>query len=165
RNSIGHLDILRNTGARTFRGPDLGWFMIARAAGRLAGRTANFVEKKLPIPPTPVNPPQKDEGIGDISGSMLRLCRNGARRFVFPAVTRTKLSKGLVRSRDRKRIFHLWFHPSNFYFRCEEQLATLAWFLEQAADQASRGDLEILTMGECSRRLIGATVQPGRVLQ
>jgi hypothetical protein len=139
--------------------------MAAGAAGRMAGRTANFVDKMLPIPPTPVAARQTGEGLVDIPGSMLLLGRNGARRFVFPAVTRAKLSKGLVRSRDRNRIFHLWFHPSNFYFRREEQLATLAWFLEQAADQASRGDLEILTMGECSRRLIGTTVPSGRVLQ
>ena len=97
--------------------------------------------------------------------SPLLLARNGARRFVFPAVTRAKLSKGLVRSRDRKGIFHLWFHPSNFYYRREEQLSTLAWFLEQAADQASRGDLEILTMGECARRLAGVPGPSGRVLQ
>jgi hypothetical protein len=131
----------------------------------MAGRIANFVDKMLPISPTPVYARQSGEGLIDIPGSMLLLARNGARRFVFPAVTRAKLNKGLARSRDRKRIFHLWFHPSNFYFRREEQLATLAWFLEQAADQASRGDLEILTMGECSRRLIGSTVPSGRVLQ
>jgi Polysaccharide deacetylase len=165
RNSIGHLDILRNTGLRTFRGPDRGWFMAAGAAGRMAGRTANFVDKMLPIPPTPVAACQNGKGLVDIPGSMLLLARNGARRFVFPVVTRAKLGMGLVRSRDRKRIFHLWFHPSNFYYRRDEQFATLAWFLEQAADQASRGDLEILTMGECARRLIGATAPSGRVLQ
>jgi len=54
RNSIGHLDILRDTGLRAFRGPDRGWFMATGAAGRMAGRTANFVDKMLPIPPTPV---------------------------------------------------------------------------------------------------------------
>src|SRR5262249_30189576 len=117
RNSIGHLAILRKTGLRTFRGPDLGWFMTAGAAGRMAGKAANFVDKMLPIPPTPVAARQNGEGLVDIPGSMLLLGRNGARRFVFPAVTRAKLSKGLSRSRDRKRTFHLWFHPSNFYYR------------------------------------------------
>jgi len=165
RNSVAHLDILRSTGLRAFRGSDLGWFMVAGAAGRIAGRTANLVDKMLPIPPTTVAARQNSEGLVDIPGSMLLLARNGARRFVFPAVTRAKLSKGLVRSRDRKGIFHLWFHPSNFYYRREEQLATLAWFLEQAADQASRGDLDILTMGECARRLAGVPVPSGRVLQ
>ena len=36
RNSIGHLDELRNAGLHTFRGPDLGWFMAVGAAGRMA---------------------------------------------------------------------------------------------------------------------------------
>jgi hypothetical protein len=44
-------------------------------------------------------------------------------------------------------VFHLWFHPSNFYYRRQEQLDTLAWFLELAAEQASRGRIEIATMG------------------
>ena len=71
---------------------------------------------------------------------MLLLGRNGVRRFVFTTVTRAKLATGLAGACASKRIFHLWFHPSNFYYRRDEQLATLAWFLEQAAEQASRGD-------------------------
>ena len=165
RNSVGHLKILRSAGLHTFRGPDRGWFMIASAAGHMAGRTANLADKLLPIPPTPVTARQNDEGLIDIPGSMLLLGRNSVRRFVLAAVTRSKLATGLARARDSKGIFHLWFHPSNFYYRRDEQLATLAWFLEQAAQQASRGDIEILTMGECARRLIEATPPSGRVLQ
>src|SRR5262249_13620178 len=121
--------------------------------------------KMLPIAPTPVVASQNGQGLVDIPGSMLLLARNGARRFVLPVATRAKLALGLARARDRKSIFHLWFHPSNFYYRRDEQLATLAWFLEQAADQASRGELEILTRGECARRLIDATPRSGGVMQ
>ena len=165
RNSIGHLDELRNAGLHTFRGPDLGWFMAVGAAGRMVSRTANFADKLLPIPPTLVTARQNGDGLVDIPGSMLLLGRNGVRRFVFTTVTRAKLATGLARACASKRIFHLWFHPSNFYYRRDEQLATLAWFLERAAEQASRGDLEILTMGECARRLIKATSPLARVRQ
>jgi hypothetical protein len=78
---------------------------------------------------------------------MLLIGRNGARRFVLPAVTRAKLSMGLNRAMKTGEVFHLWFHPSNFYYRRQEQLDTLAWFLELAAEQASRGRIEIATMG------------------
>ena len=165
RNSIGHLNELRNAGLHTFRGPDFGWFMTAGAAGRMVSRAANFADKLLPIPPAPVTARKNGDGLVDIPGSMLLLGRNGARRFVLTTVTRAKLAMGLARACASKRIFHLWFHPSNFYYRRDEQFATLAWFLEQAAEQASRGDLEILTMGECARRLINAVPPSVQVLQ
>ena len=37
RNSVGQLEILRGAGLRTFRGPDLGWFMAAGNVGRIEG--------------------------------------------------------------------------------------------------------------------------------
>jgi peptidoglycan/xylan/chitin deacetylase (PgdA/CDA1 family) len=165
RNSAGHFDVLRDAGLHAFRGSDLGWFMTAGAAGRTAGRIANLVDKLLPIPPTAVSAHRNSEGLVDIPGSMLLLGRGGARRFVLPTVSRAKLAMGLARARDTQSIFHLWFHPSNFYYRRDEQLATLAWFLEHAADEASRNRLEILTMGECARRLIQAASPPARALQ
>jgi hypothetical protein len=75
------------------------------------------------------------------------LGRNGPRRFVLPQVTRAKLLIGLKRAARSGGTFHLWFHPSNFYYRCDEQLATLGWFLARAADAAGRGQIEFRTMG------------------
>ena len=77
---------------------------------------------------------------------MQMLGRNGLRRFLMPQVTRAKLLLGLERAQRGGGTFHLWFHPSNFYYRRDEQLATLAWFLERAADEASRGHIEFRTM-------------------
>jgi hypothetical protein len=54
---------------------------------------------------------------------------------------------GLERARRAGETFHFWFHPSNFYYRRDEQLATLAWFLDHAAAAASQGRIEIRTMG------------------
>jgi hypothetical protein len=68
------------------------------------------------------------------------------RRLLLPQVTRAKLLLGLERARRDGGTFHLWFHPSNFYYRRDEQLATLAWFLERATDEASRGHIEFQTM-------------------
>lgn len=166
RNAIGHLDVLRGAGLRTFRGPDLGWLMAASRAGRIAGRIANLADKALPIPPTPAFARQCDGGLIDIPGSMLLLSRNGARRFVLSTVTRAKLAMGLARARRGNGIFHLWFHPSNFYYRREEQFATLAWFLDHAAEEAGRGHIEIRTMAACARDFAAAAdAQPSRVLQ
>ncbi len=149
RNAVGHLDVLASTGLRTFRGPDVGWPSVGRRLGLAGGRVANLTDKILPVPPRPVTA-EKCDGLVDIPGSMLLLGRNGVRRFVLPRVTRAKLAAGLYRARRTGGIFHLWFHPSNFYYRREEQFATLAWFLDRAADEASRGNLDIRTMGSYS---------------
>jgi hypothetical protein len=145
RNAVGHLDFIARTGLRTFRGPDIGWIRAARRGGRMAERAANFVDKFLPIPPQPVVAETRDTLV-DIPGSMLLLGRNGVRRFILASVTRAKLSMGLDHARRSGGIFHLWFHPSNFYYRREEQLATLAWFLEHATNEAGRGRIELCTM-------------------
>jgi len=150
RNSVGHFDQLASSGLRTFRGSDVGW---AHAAGRFSGpfgRAANLIEKALPLPPRPVTAKPCD-GLVDIPGSMLLIGRNGMRRFVLPQVTRAKLAGGLERAKRAGEIFHLWFHPSNFYYRRDEQLSTLAWFLDRAANDASHGHLEIRTMGSFAR--------------
>jgi hypothetical protein len=155
RNEVAHLNLLVQAGLRTFRGPDIGWFRRARYAGRIAGRAANFVDKFLPIPPSPVAA-RKCGGLVDVPGSMLLLGRNGARRFILPMVSRTKLRMGLARARRSGGIFHFWFHPSNFYYRRDEQLSTLAWFLDHAASEASRERIEIRTMGSYADELAAA---------
>jgi hypothetical protein len=146
RNAVGHVDILARAGLRVLRGRDVGLLRTAHHGGRLAGRAANYVDQFLPVPPRPSFPDALGELV-DIPGSMQMLGRNRLRRFLLPQVTRAKLLLGLERARRGGGTFHLWFHPSNFYYRRDEQLATLSWFLKRAADEASRGHIEFRTMG------------------
>lgn len=165
RNGAGHFDLVANAGFETYRGPDIGWFRLADDCGRLIVRMANLADKMFPIPPEPAVA-QCHDRLVNVPGSMLLLGRNGARRFVLPAVTRTKLSMGLARARGTGGIFHLWFHPSNFYYRRQEQLDTLNRFLERSAAAAGRGEIEIVTMASfatgqaVSPRSVEATSQP-----
>ncbi len=155
RNAIGHLDLLARAGLRTFRGPDTGWVRLAPKLGSQAGKIVTFADKVLPIPPTPARP-RRYGSLVDIPGSMLLPGRDGARRFILPAVSRAKLAMGLVWARRSGETFHFWFHPCNFYYRAEEQFATLDWFLARAAAEAARGRIEICTMKSYAPRA-GAT--------
>lgn len=146
RNEVGHLPQLASVGLRTFRGPDAGPATAMRRISRSLGQAANLAEKALPLPP-PVVEAKRSDGMIDVPGSMLLMGRNGVRRFVLPLVTRAKLKSGLERARRAGGIFHLWFHPSNFYYRREEQFATLDWFLGHAANEAGNGRIEVRTMG------------------
>jgi len=160
RNVIGHMDLVAQAGLYTFRGPDVGW---GRASGPTA-RAVNLAHQLLPIPPSAAFA-QKRGPLIDIPGSMLLMGRNGARRFVLPWVTRAKLRAGLARACRSGGTFHLWFHPSNFYYRTEEQVDTLAWFLEHAADEAGRGRIEIRTIGDYADDPTGAISTASVLLQ
>jgi hypothetical protein len=151
RNGVGHLELLARAGVRTFRGSDTGWVRVAPKLGSRAGRIVTFADKILPIPPAPARA-HGSGGLVDIPGSMLLPGRDGARRFILPAVSRAKLAMGLNWARRSGETFHFWFHPCNFYYRAEEQFATLDWFLARAAKEASRGRIEICTMGSYARR-------------
>jgi hypothetical protein len=158
RGTVGHLDIVAQSGLRVVRSRDVGLLRSVNHGGRLAARAANFIDQFLPVPPRP-SWPQPLGGLIDIPGCMQILGRNGPRRFILPQVTRAKLSIGLERAMRAGGTFHLWFHPSNFYHRRDEQLATLAWFLEHAAEQAGRGRLEFRTMGSYAAAFSADSVQ------
>jgi hypothetical protein len=145
RNAVGHVNIVAEAGIRVVRSRDVGYLRTAHHGGRLSARAANYVDQFFPVPPRQSFPETLGQLV-DIPGSMQMLGRNGLRRFLLPQVTRAKLLLGLERARRDGGTFHLWFHPSNFYYRRDEQLATLAWFLERATDEASRGHIEFLTM-------------------
>ena len=145
RNAVRHVDILAQAGIRVVRSRDVGLLRSAHHGGRLSARAANYVDQFLPVPPRPSFPEAFGQLV-DIPGSMQMLGRNGLRRFLLPQVTRAKLLLGLERAKRGGGTFHLWFHQSNFYYRRDEQLATLAWFLERAADAAGRGHIEFLKM-------------------
>jgi peptidoglycan/xylan/chitin deacetylase (PgdA/CDA1 family) len=146
RGAAGHLDVVAAAGIKVYNSADVGWVDGARRLGRRAGQIANFADKILPVPPAPAQPERRGALI-HIPKSMLLMARNGLRRFVLPPVTRAKLAAGLRRAQASDGTFHLWFHPSNFYYRVEEQLATLDWFLGHAAREAARGRIDLRTMG------------------
>ena len=150
RNAVGHMGVLEEAGLLTVRGRDVGWTRVARGAHPAIRRALNLADKMLPIPP-PMVTPRRCGALIDVPGSLLLLGRNGVRRFVLPAVTRAKLRMGLERAQRTAGTFHLWFHPSNFYHRRDEQLGILGWFLAHAAEAARHGRIEIRTMGEHAR--------------
>jgi len=155
RGAAGHLATVADLGLKVFNAADVGWVEGARRFGRRAGQAANLLDKLLPVPPQSAFA-ERCGPLIHIPKSMLLMGRNGPRRWVLPAVTRAKLRAGLRRAQETGGIFHLWFHPSNFYFRRDEQLATLDWFLAHAANEAARGLIEIRTMGSYAGAPAGA---------
>jgi peptidoglycan/xylan/chitin deacetylase (PgdA/CDA1 family) len=154
RNQVAHLDLLAEAGVKVFRGPDLGWHAsLRRRVGELPGRGANLLDKLLPIAPGVAEPRTHPGGLVELPGSMLLLGRDGAlRRLVRPEITLLKAKRGLRRAAREGRVFHLWFHPANFYAETDVQLRVLEAILDEACALRERGVLETRTMASYAAR-------------
>lgn len=147
RNQVGHLDVLADAGLRVFRSSDAGLLRWAEERARPLRPALNLVEKAIALPSPLVDPVVHDRLI-ELPSSMLLLGRNGMRRIVHPRALSTKLCSGIRRAAEERRLFHLWFHPSNFYDQTSTQLDVLERGLEQAATLRARGQLDVHTMGD-----------------
>lgn len=146
KNRVAHTDLLAEAGVQVFRSVDHGWHIDARERfGTAAGRIANLVDKVLPITPRVVDPIRRD-GLVELPSSMLLMARNGLRRAAHPAAVVAKARRGLRAAVETDKTFHLWFHPSNFYFEPERQLAILEDIVAEAASLRRREGLEIRPM-------------------
>lgn len=146
RNQVAHLDLLREVGVRVFRSVDRGWHTTVRERlGSVPGRIANLADKALPIPPAVVAPIRHDDLV-ELPSSMLLLARHGLRRAVPTAALVAKAALGIERARRTGETFHLWFHPSNFYYDTDRQIDTLDQILRRACNLRDRGELEIVPM-------------------
>jgi hypothetical protein len=156
RNQVAHLDLLATAGVRVFRSPDAGWPMaVRRRAGRWVGGLAHLMDKITPIPPPTISPRLRDESVVDLPGSMLLLGRSGVRRLIRPEVAEAKARLGVRDAQRTGRIFHLWFHPSNFYEDTDTQFHVLEGVLRAAAAARAREQLEIKPMKSFAAPSVG----------
>jgi peptidoglycan/xylan/chitin deacetylase (PgdA/CDA1 family) len=146
RNQVAQLDLLHDAGIRVFRSVDQGWYMTMRdKVGTNAGRIANLVDKVLPLPPRTVAP-RRVGVLVELPSSMLLFSRKGLRRAIHPRVLLAKARLGMEAASRNGEIFHLWFHPSNFYHDTERQLEVLEDVLDTAATLRKSGRLVIKPM-------------------
>jgi hypothetical protein len=96
----------------------------------------------------PVGLPQKTEsGLWMIPGSMVYFPMHGLRRYI-PVRARTSCAiKGLNAAVRQKRIFHLWFHPTNLAEETERMFAGLRRIFDYASMLRVRGALGVFSMG------------------
>lgn len=149
RNKVAKKHLLERYGIKVYRGEDHAWHQRIRSRQPHAGRVANLIDKMLPISPEAVLP-ERSKALINLPGSMLFLGRDGVRRFASPSTTATKLRKGMAAAISSGGVFHLWFHPSNFWHDPESQFATFDSFAARLADRAGRGEIEVKPMAAFS---------------
>lgn len=147
RNQVANVDLLAEVGIAVFRSHDAGLLKLAERFGKRARQLTNVAEKTIPTAPPIVFPKRHASGLVELPSSLLLLGRNGVRRVISSRVMLAKCRAGLHAAVEARGIFHLWFHPSNFYYERAKQMAVLRGTLAEARRLATNGELDLRTMG------------------
>jgi peptidoglycan/xylan/chitin deacetylase (PgdA/CDA1 family) len=150
RNQVGHLNVLREEGIRTYRG--VGPSPFGKDKGVL-GRTLRFLDQLLGLPPMSIRAEEAMPGLWNIPGNHFFIARDGIRKLI-PAASRVlKAKRGIRQAMRSGGLYHLWFHPFNLNADPDTMFAGLEEILSYAAHMRATDRLDILTMGEYGRRL------------
>jgi peptidoglycan/xylan/chitin deacetylase (PgdA/CDA1 family) len=159
RNRVGHLDVLREHGFTAYRGPDPAWYEGSRwpRPVKRLGHLADVVLARTP----PVGLPREVlPGLWNLPGSMIYFPMHGRRRHIPLSRRVARAVKGLDAAADQRRIFHLWFHPTNLAFETDAMFEGLRQVFERAAALRRGGDLWIKPMGEIVADQVEARRRP-----
>jgi hypothetical protein len=144
RNSVAYLAELREAGFACFRDVDR---LPVRFSNGMVNSLAMIWADFAGTTPCIVEPSLK-EGIVSIPGSLLIRYAAGWRRFIPDASRLRRLRKGLERVRQKRGVFHVWFHPENLYAEWPRVENVVARFLEELGVLVRNGDVRCLTMGQ-----------------
>ncbi len=146
RNRVGHLSVVRSYGFTCYRGPEPYWYQHT-IWPRKVKRLGHLVDVLTARRPPTVLPEQTRCGLWNIPGSMLFTPSYGIRKHLPVALRVRRARKGLDAAVRDKRIFHLWFHPTDLAGNLDPMLGGLREVLEYAARLRSRNELDIVPMG------------------
>lgn len=147
RNRVGHLDVLREHGVTAYRGPDEVWYEDDRYPGPLK-RIGHILDVLIARRPPVVLPEETLPGLWNVPGSMIYFPMHGRRRHIPSSLRVKRAVKGLEAAADERRIFHLWFHPTNLAFETDAMFAGLRAIFERAAALRDAGRIAFKSMGE-----------------
>lgn len=145
RNRVGHLDVLAANGLRVFRGPGPRWYERDENPGAL-GRLAHLAEVALGAPAPTVLPETTAEGLVNLPGSMIYLPAHGVRGLIPVSRRVRRALAGLDDAANRRRVFHMWFHPTNLADRYHPMIGGLREVFARARGLRDAGRLDLRPM-------------------
>jgi peptidoglycan/xylan/chitin deacetylase (PgdA/CDA1 family) len=145
RNRVGHLQVLQSYGFTSFRGPEPRWYEREMLPIKLK-RFFRLMDILTARTPATVTAEQTPSGLWNIPASMLFTPSHGIRRHIPVSLRVDRACKGLDAAAREKRIFHLWFHPTDLAENMEAMLSGLRQVLEHSARLRSSKELAVLPM-------------------
>lgn len=152
RNEVGYLDILQKYDFVCYRGVEPNWYEDRNVSEKLRRGMRLFDVLSAANPPV-VLPEKTKEGLWNIPGSAMFFPMHGFRRHIPMSLRVKRCLKGLKSAANEKKIFHLWFHPTNMVDEMEKMFGGLEEILQYASNLRDQGDLEFLTMGQICETL------------
>jgi peptidoglycan/xylan/chitin deacetylase (PgdA/CDA1 family) len=149
RNEIGHLEILKKFDFACYRGVEPNWYENRKIPEGIRRGLRLFDVLRAATPPA-VLPQLTNEGLWNIPGSAMFFPMHGFRRKIPMNLRVKRCLKGLDKAAQTKKIFHLWFHPTNMVDELETMFAGLREILQYASNLKKEGCLDFLTMREIS---------------
>jgi peptidoglycan/xylan/chitin deacetylase (PgdA/CDA1 family) len=148
RNQIAHLPVLNKFNYKFYRSLDKSWYKKVSEFNKLLGKFSNICDKVFPFRSNSIKPKIHSNGLIEIPSSILLMSRNG---FKF-AVTNTnmyyKIKNGIELAIENKECFHIWFHPSNFYFKSHKQFDLLKKILIFVNSKKEKGLIDVKVLNE-----------------
>jgi peptidoglycan/xylan/chitin deacetylase (PgdA/CDA1 family) len=145
RNRVGHLDVLREHGFICYRGPEPTWYELEQGP-RVLRRAGHLLDVLTARRPPVVAPEETFPGLWNLPGSMIYFPMHGPRRYIPVSLRVARARKGLDSAATRRRVFHLWFHPTNLADELERSFDGLRRVLEHASSLRASERLSVMTM-------------------
>lgn len=146
RNRVGHLEVLAANGIRVFRGPGPRWYERDENPGAV-GRLAHLLEVAAGTAGPTVLPQTMPGGLVNLPGSMIYLPAHGIRGLI-PVERRVRRAlRGLDDAAELRRVFHLWFHPTNLADHYAQMMTGLREILHRVRVLREKGRLDSRPMG------------------
>ncbi len=148
-NSVGHLDILAESGFLAYRGnaPHL-YTSSSNIAEKIMRQIANL----LPFTP-PVVLPKRENGLWNLPASYFYPSTYRWWKLISGVSRVYKVKKALRQAAKEQAIFHLWFHPFNLANQPDKLFKELENIFAEVCRYREAGRLDNLTMGELTRVL------------
>lgn len=144
RNYEGCHRLLREYGIEVYRGVTPRWYRVLPQPLRRLSHFVSYLHPSAPV----VTPTRTAEGLINVPDSMLLFSRGGVRKLIPARLIARKGLAGIQRAVEQHKVFHLWFHPSNFWHDTDTQFRVLESLLQRASQLRAAGKLEVMTMGQ-----------------
>ena len=150
RNQVGHLEVLKHSGLRAYRGAEPPFIYSSNGA---LMKAIHFLDQLFALRPRPVRAEETLPGLWNVPGNHSYIPRYGLRKVIPMASRVLKGKRGIDQAVRTGGLYHLWFHPFNLNVDSYAMLSGLDEIFSHANSMREKGLLDILTMGEYAERL------------
>jgi peptidoglycan/xylan/chitin deacetylase (PgdA/CDA1 family) len=148
RNQVFHLDVLSKFKFKTYRSVDKSWYKKVYEYNKSLGKISNLIDKIIPIKTNSVSPLIDKFGLTEIPTSILLISKNGIRAIITNYSMFKKVKEGIDLAIKRNECFHIWFHPSNFYYQTNKQFDLLKKIIHYVNLKRDQGLIEIKLLNQ-----------------